>query len=120
MLAMLIEEVHDRGGPCLLCGAPARNVGVWRPIRRLARYLGCPEGKDRLLVYALCDLCLDAPIGRVERALLDLRRAELAAGAAGLEIAGGLVHFSTAEDRRRFAAAYERWAPPAYYTLRGQ
>jgi hypothetical protein len=114
MVEAHMAEIRDRGRPCRVCGEPARNVGLWTPTERLARYLGSQPGKVGVVVYALCRRCIAEPgiTGRVEAAIVADHRARLAAAEAGLEIADGFMPFHALDDVRRFAEAFERHKPP--------
>lgn len=113
-LADYAAEVRAGRSPCLLCGEPGSRVGAWFPTDRYSRYLGAPPGKTRVVPYALCDACHTAPdsMRTVEDAILLQRQARLAAAEVGLSIEAGFLPFGNQADLERFAAAYDRNAPP--------
>ena len=51
-----MEQAHP---PCLLCGAQSSITGVFIPGN--SRLWGAPAGKDRTIVYTLCDACYARP-----------------------------------------------------------
>lgn len=51
-----LEETHP---PCLLCGAQSTMSGVFIP--GSSRLWGAPAGRDRTVVYTLCDACFARP-----------------------------------------------------------
>lgn len=60
---------------CLLCGGIAgRGRGVFEPGKAIAKRIGQPKGKRRIVFYVLCDACFGLPreqvAERVEAKLL--------------------------------------------------
>jgi len=57
---------------CLLCGGPMKVVGLFFPNPDVAKRLGQPKGKQRVVFYALCAACNDLPdkVEKVELFLL--------------------------------------------------
>ena len=60
---------------CLLCGEIAgRGRGIFEPNESIAKRIGQPKGKRRIVFYALCDACFGLPreplMERVEAKLL--------------------------------------------------
>lgn len=55
-LAKRVAATQDRDLPCILCGSPTKNRGVFEPFDPLASGVGVPaEGKMRVIIYPLCD-----------------------------------------------------------------
>jgi hypothetical protein len=46
---------------CYLCDQLATHVGIFTPNRAFAKRIGEPEGKQRVVVYMLCDACMERP-----------------------------------------------------------
>lgn len=42
---------------CVLCAGPPAFIGVFGPNPDFARRLGAPKGKQRLILYAVCNNC---------------------------------------------------------------
>jgi hypothetical protein len=57
---------------CSLCDQPFLAVGLFVPTESFAKRIGQPKGKQRLIVYGLCEGCFGLPdkADRVEAALL--------------------------------------------------
>jgi hypothetical protein len=59
---------------CSLCGGPVAYAGIFAPTKSFAKRIGQPEGKYRIVVYALCEDCFALPeqerMDRVEAWLL--------------------------------------------------
>jgi hypothetical protein len=58
---------------CCLCGHAAKQIGVFSPNENFARRIGQRSGKQRIVMYGLCESCLRLPDrnARVEQAMLD-------------------------------------------------
>ncbi len=51
-----MERAHP---PCLLCGSKSSITGVFIPEN--SRLWGAPAGRDRTIIYTLCDDCYARP-----------------------------------------------------------
>ncbi len=58
---------------CTLCGGRRAYVALFIPSPDFAKKIGQPEGKERLVVYALCDPCFALPdrVAKVEWQMLE-------------------------------------------------
>lgn len=51
-----LEKSMQQDMPCILCGEPTRNRGVFMPNDPSSSHLGTPPaGKTRTVIYALCE-----------------------------------------------------------------
>ena len=63
-IAGAIKRLDEYGIPkiCMLCGAPRTHVGSFFANEKVSReVMGAPEGKERVVLYALCDACKNLP-----------------------------------------------------------
>jgi hypothetical protein len=45
--------------PCFLCGRAPDITNAFVPEASVARRLGQPEGKQRVIIYGVCERCMD-------------------------------------------------------------
>jgi hypothetical protein len=70
MLADFIKNPRRYGFTRCLCGRPPRYLALFEPTHAFAKRIGQPKGKQRLLLYALCQECAEGPQERVEQAIV--------------------------------------------------
>ena len=72
-LAGAFDRLRTRG-ICMLCGGSSTVFGAFFPKPEFAERLGQPEGKQRIVAYALCDQCVELPDrdARVESRFLEV------------------------------------------------
>jgi len=58
-LEAVLTHMEQGHPPCLLCGSESTITGVFIPGN--SRLWGAPAGKDRTIVYTLCDDCYARP-----------------------------------------------------------
>jgi hypothetical protein len=66
-----LEAMKKQEGGCLICDLPAGIIGVFCPDD--SQKFGASKGKDRTLVYRICDDCHDSEgwMDRIEATLLE-------------------------------------------------
>ena len=58
-LGTILASMGEAHPPCLLCGNKSSMTGVFIPAD--SRLWGAPAGRDRMVLYALCDGCFTRP-----------------------------------------------------------
>jgi len=54
-IAMLHEMAMKYPQPCVICGEDPTGHAIWAVGDSMAKAVGVPEGKKRLMVYHTCD-----------------------------------------------------------------
>jgi hypothetical protein len=55
-------KTHTHPDHCLLCGGEPIFLALWVVSPEIAKRIGQPKGKNRLIFYALCTPCYNLPL----------------------------------------------------------
>jgi hypothetical protein len=55
-------KTHTSPDHCLLCGGEPIFLALWVASPKIAKRIGQPEGKNRMIFYALCHSCYKLPL----------------------------------------------------------